>query len=85
MKPESSAIQTKMEPVEARQRLEKAMTVYCRQLEDKSGFGVFVGTAKENRAAAPNRGGRPRWEQCVGVGITRRAAWKDYKSHNEAA
>ena len=54
--------------------------VYCRQLEDKSGFGVFAGTAKENMAASPNRGGRDRWEQCVGVGSTRAEAWKDYRT-----
>lgn len=48
--------------------------VYCRQLEDKSGFGVFVGTAKENQAGPA----RPRWEQCAGVGSTRKEAWADY-------
>ena len=49
--------------------------VYCRKLEDNSGFGVFLGTAKENQAGP----GRPRWEQCVGVGRTRKEAWADYR------
>ena len=53
-------------------------SVYCRQLEDGSGFGVFVGTLKENTLPA-YAGGRERWEQCVGVGSTRAAAWADYR------
>jgi hypothetical protein len=57
--------------------------VYCRQLEDKSGFGVFLGTARNNRASDPLHGGRGRWEQCVGVGKTQAAAWKDYRTRKQ--
>lgn len=55
-------------------------SVYCRELEDKSGFAVFEGTAKGNRAAERNHGGRDRWEKCVGLGGTREEAWKDYRT-----
>lgn len=61
--------------------MSQAQDVYCRRLEDNSGFGIFVGTRKENMAAAIHQGGRDRWEQCVGVGSTRSAAWADYREH----
>jgi hypothetical protein len=58
-------------------------SAYCRQLEDGSGFGVFAGTRKENMlSAAPAPAfGRERWEQCLGVGTTRIAAWADYRKN----
>jgi hypothetical protein len=55
-------------------------SVYCRRLEDGSGFGVFVGTLKENTLPAFPVAGRERWEPCAGVGSTRAEAWADYRA-----
>jgi hypothetical protein len=59
--------------------------VYCRQLEDGSGFGVFVGTLNKNTLPAfpAPVAGRDRWEECVGVGGTRVAAWADYRAREK--
>jgi len=53
--------------------------VYCRQLEDGSGFGVFEGTKKENTLPQGLHGGREKWELCVGFGRTKEEAEADYQ------
>jgi len=54
--------------------------VYCRQLEDKSGYGVFQGIIRHSKAHGPVLD--EKWELCLGVGKTARAAWKDYEQTN---
>lgn len=54
------------------------MRVYCRRLEDGSGYGIFPGLRKLPPVPI-NRGGRDRWEQCLGVGTTVAGAWKSYR------
>jgi hypothetical protein len=54
--------------------------VYCRPLEYQSGFIVTNKTKGQNDSFLPDapHGGRDRWELVLGVGETRREAWKDY-------
>lgn len=47
-------------------------SVYCRTLEDSSGFGVFRRVYKCSR-----------WEVCLGVGATRASAWADYRERTD--
>jgi hypothetical protein len=58
-------------------------TVYERELEDRSGFGIFVGRKKDNIAPSVSQGGQDRWEQCVGFGKTSEEAWKDYQNQKK--
>lgn len=53
--------------------------VYCRRLEDNSGFGVFQGIkhwAKHLCAWVLDE----RWETCLGVGRSAVEAWEDYRT-----
>jgi hypothetical protein len=45
--------------------------IYCRQLEDKSGYGVFLGGPP---------GPALRWEEVLGLGSTEKQAWKSYET-----
>jgi len=56
--------------------------VYCRQLEDKSGFGVMqriVLWRKNPPIAVLDE----KWERVLGVGKSTAAAWKDYWAHKK--
>lgn len=44
-------------------------SVYCRRLEDWSGFGIFQ---KQDPLS--------KWEVVFGVGPTRKLAWKNYRA-----
>jgi hypothetical protein len=53
--------------------------VYCRRLEDSSGFGVFqriVLRRKNSSIAVLDE----KWETVLGLGETRAEAWKDYRN-----
>ena len=52
--------------------------VYCRELEDKSGFVVCFGGFLPPYPAP--LGGRNRWEEVLGLGSTRKEAWQDYST-----
>ena len=66
--------------------------VYCRQLEDKSGFAVCQGIVRWGMTQWSDELGMrvfgytldPKWETCLGVGKTREAAWNDYHSKKAA-
>jgi hypothetical protein len=51
--------------------------VYCRKLEDNSGFAVCQRIVGYN-----NTSGKSwiveKWELCLGLGSTREGAWKEY-------
>ena len=47
--------------------------VYCRELEDHSGFVVCFGGFLPPEPASV--AGRDRWEKVLGLGSTREAAW----------
>lgn len=51
--------------------------VYCRKLEDGSGFVVCFGS---KLPAGPPVGGRNKWEEVLGSGKTAKEAWADYRS-----
>jgi hypothetical protein len=51
--------------------------IYCRQLEDKSGFGVFQGIVHWSKYLFAEVLDE-KWETCLGVGSSRAKAWKDY-------
>lgn len=51
--------------------------VYCRSLEDNSGFVVCFGGFLPPKPYSI--GGRDRWEQVLGIGSTRKEAWTDYR------
>lgn len=53
--------------------------VYCRKLEDGSGFVVcFGGILRTNEYGIfPVL---PKWEEVLGLGKTRKEAWADYRS-----
>jgi len=53
--------------------------VYCRQLEDKSGFGVFQGIVGWSKGLL-REVRDDRWERCKGLGSTREEAWEDYRN-----
>ncbi len=53
--------------------------VYCRQLEDHSGFGIFQGIVKWSKHLSAEVLDE-KWEVCLGLGSTRKAAWKDYRN-----
>lgn len=50
--------------------------VYCRELEDKSGFVVCYGSFLPSYPAPI--AGRDKWEKVLGLGDTRKEAWEDY-------
>jgi hypothetical protein len=52
--------------------------VYCRQLEDKSGFGVFQGIVHYSKGLGKNILDE-RWETCLALGSSRENAWKNYR------
>ena len=56
--------------------------VYCRELEDHSGFVVCFGGFLPSGSSPI--GGRNRWEKVLGLGGTRREAWKDYRKSLES-
>ncbi len=56
-------------------------SVYCRKLEDNSGFGVFERILRWSKSLA-RMVQDEKWELCLGVGGTRTAAWADYRAHN---
>jgi hypothetical protein len=53
--------------------------VYCRQLEDGSGFGVFQGILHWSKRLFREVLDE-RWESCLGLGQSRVEAWKDYRT-----
>lgn len=52
--------------------------VYCRELEDHSGFAVCFGGFLPPEPAPV--AGRNRWEEVLGLGSTREEAWADYRN-----
>lgn len=54
-------------------------SVYCRKLEDDSGFGVFQRKVAYS-VAAGHKVEDHKWEMCLGVGSTQKEAWEDYQA-----
>lgn len=55
--------------------------VYCRQLEDNSGFGVFQGIVGWSKGLA-RRVLDEKWESCLGLGSSPEEAWEDYRTRS---
>lgn len=56
--------------------------VYCRQLEDKSGFGVFQGIAHWSNHLY-RKILNEKWETCLGLGSSKEEAWEDYRTREK--